>query len=199
MLFNALFRSHLEYGIQVWGTSKNINKIEKIQKKMIRALFTNNGFGHTEPIMANFGILKVPDLFKLRQLCSIAKINEGLAPPSMDEMCQLESEDSRRAGFIKIPARHSKLSDKLPKYYMAKTWNHTMSIVSSNREKYGIPKYTPTAFRNSMTKLLSENYATSCDIKDCYTCNQSVKSKSELNKDSEPITTSLSLSLSPSL
>ena len=171
LLFNALFKSHIEYGIQVWGQGTGIQKIEIIQKKMVRALFTKSGFGHTEPIMKRLGILRVRDLYVLRSVCSIAKIHQELIPDTITDMFDF-GEDKRRTGEIKLPRRTSALSDKLPKYCLAKIWNKiikeedTIRFLIANGES----NFSYRTLKKVVTEHLQAGYAEECVVKHCYTC-----------------------------
>ena len=46
ILYNAVFKSHIEYGDNGQESRKS-----KSSRKDIQALFTKSGFGHTEPIL----------------------------------------------------------------------------------------------------------------------------------------------------
>ncbi len=61
MVYEALIKSHLSYGIILWGnnTSGSMNRLIKLQKKSIRLIEV--GKVHTEPILKKYGLLKVKD------------------------------------------------------------------------------------------------------------------------------------------
>ena len=193
LLFNALFKSHVEYGIQIWGQGTGIQKIEIMQKKMIRALFTKSGFGHTEPIMKQLGILKVKDLYVLRSICSVAKIHQELIPKTINEMFDF-GDDRRRTGAIKLAKRTCALSDKLPKYCLGTIWNNMLRAEDTLRFliAHGESNFSMDDLKTVITSHLQQDYADMCKIKDCYTC------KRQFQPNNDPKTeTEISLSLTP--
>ena len=171
LLFNALFKSHVEYGIQVWGQGTGIKKIELMQKKMVRTLFTKNGFGHTEPIMKRLGILKVKDLYILRTVCTVAKAHQQIIPNAIKTMFDFGDERTR-SGTVKLPKRTCNLADKLPRYCLSKIWNEvlrqedTLRFLIVNGERI----FNIDTIKLVITEFLQKNYKDQCDIKNCYTC-----------------------------
>ena len=184
LLFNSLFKSHVEYGIQVWGQGTGIQKIELMQKKMIRALFTKSGFGHTEPIMKQLGILKVRDLYVLRTVCSIAKIHQGLIPDTITDMFDF-GDDRNRTGQIRLPKRNSALSDRLPKYCLARIWNDTIRAEDTLRFLIvnGESNFSMTSIKKYITEYLQRDYIEICPIKDCYTCKRQFQKPEEIDQE----------------
>ena len=191
LLFNSLFKSHIEYGIQVWGQGTGLQKIEVLQKKMVRALFTKSGFGHTEPIMKRLGILKVRDLYVLRTVCTVAKIHQELIPDTITNMFDF-GEDIRRTGAIKLPRRTCPLSDKLPKYCLAKIWNKVLKEEDTLRFLIvnGESNFSYHLLKKVITEYLQTDYKETCQTKNCYTC------KRQFCQNEDPISTATTLSLS---
>ena len=66
-IYYALFASHLSYGSQIWGQSKNqiINEVPKLQRKAFRIITFNNQFASAEPL---FKELKVLPFHKMIQM-----------------------------------------------------------------------------------------------------------------------------------
>ena len=62
-IYNSLFVSHINYGSLVWGT--NINRISKMQKRVIRIITHSNYIAHTEPLLKKLKLLKVEDMLSL--------------------------------------------------------------------------------------------------------------------------------------
>ena len=193
MLFNSLFKSHIEYGIQVWGQGTGIKKIEQLQKKMVRTLFTRSGFGHTEPIMKRLGILKVRDLYVLRTICTIAKIHQELIPDTITNMFDF-GEDRRRSGEIKLPRRTCALSDKLPKYCLAKIWNQVLKGEDTLRFLIvnGESNFSYHTLKKVITEYLQTDYMEECQAKNCYTCQRQFEKKVETTPSDEQQLISLS-------
>ena len=64
LIYESLIRSHLLYGLELWGNNKSIqmNKLNTLQKKAIRII--GNRF-HTSPIMKNHKILSLRDEYNV--------------------------------------------------------------------------------------------------------------------------------------
>ena len=47
LLFKGLLQPHIEYGISIWGNSKHLNRIIKLQKWGLRTIYKCKPFSHT--------------------------------------------------------------------------------------------------------------------------------------------------------
>ena len=65
-LYYALFHSHLNYGICVWGNAseKLLQPIFMLQKKVIRMISNADYQDNTGPLFVKLSILKLEDIFK---------------------------------------------------------------------------------------------------------------------------------------
>ena len=62
IIYNALFQSHINYGITSWGsTTLNNSGIGKIKKKPIRAVTNSKFNSHTTPLHKDLRLLKCED------------------------------------------------------------------------------------------------------------------------------------------
>ena len=82
LLYFALIHSHILYCLEVWGNSRSIDKVFKLQKKAIRIVYRQNFRAHTEPLFKRAGILKLKDLYKLKILLFAYDYNKQSIPPS---------------------------------------------------------------------------------------------------------------------
>ena len=78
-IYNSLFVSHINYGSLVWGS--NINRISKMQKRVIRIITHSNYIAHTEPLLKNLKLLKVEDMFSLKIQKFLHKLAHNELPP----------------------------------------------------------------------------------------------------------------------
>jgi hypothetical protein len=62
LIYNALIKSKLEYGICIWG-AKNINILETLQKKAVRAIINSKKHYHTNKIFKEHELLKLKDIY----------------------------------------------------------------------------------------------------------------------------------------
>lgn len=70
-VYFAYVQSILSYGIVVWGSSKELNSIFIIQKKIIRTILNLNRQTHCKPYFKQLNILTVPCLYILESVCYI--------------------------------------------------------------------------------------------------------------------------------
>ena len=73
LIFDSLIRSHLTYGLALWGNSKGnmMNKLCSTIKKAVRVLGGKKKI-HTEPILKKYRILNLKDEYK-KQVTLLAK------------------------------------------------------------------------------------------------------------------------------
>ena len=67
ILYYSLIHSHLTYGLILWGNAlqKYISKLERVQKKAIRAITRSKFNAPSSPVFRELNILKLRDLYKL--------------------------------------------------------------------------------------------------------------------------------------
>lgn len=167
-IYNALCKSNIEYGIQIWGLSPKIALIQKSQKRIIRSLFCKNGFAHTEPIMKKYDILNIRDSFKERTMATVYKIKIGLGPEVLRTIFVWNEWEHRRRQEIKIKCNLTPISYKCPNYFSAQIWNMYManrSIVVATENSVSSKIFSKLIKDNCLDK-----YQSSCPLKDCYIC-----------------------------
>ena len=65
-IYLSLINPHLNYGILLWGF--NLERIEKLQKQAIRIITHSYYLAHTSNLFKQQKILKIEDIFKLKQI-----------------------------------------------------------------------------------------------------------------------------------
>ena len=76
---NLEFPFDVNYGILLWGSCSN--KIANLQKKAISILRNSRCHEHTEPLLKAYGLLKVQDIYYLKQLKFYYNLSYSLIPP----------------------------------------------------------------------------------------------------------------------
>ncbi len=125
LLYNALVRPHLEYGICAWATLslKLEKKINIMQNRAIRAVAkVKNHRSHTTPLYQTLKLLKFTDLKNLNLLKMVFKATQNQLPGSLQEMfiSKVNAIDTRSSNKIlfKLP-----LSHKHPTHRAIQLWN----------------------------------------------------------------------------
>ncbi|XP_039287884.1 zinc finger protein 846 [Nilaparvata lugens] len=84
MMYHAVFGSHVQYGILLWGHSPHANDILLLQKKALQILTYSDFIAHCQPI---FRRLKVHTVFGLYILASLTAVKINRA--NMMSRCQV--------------------------------------------------------------------------------------------------------------
>lgn len=149
LLYNSLINSKITYCLESWGNASQIhlNKIFKIQKRVIRIIYKCHPTDHTSNLFKKSNILPIFQLYTLRisllshkSFYSVSKSNSTLAA---------------------YPTRHSHLSLPLPKsssacghrqvtYQMATIWN---SLPDKIRKIYDINNFKVALKRHLLDSL----------------------------------------------
>ena len=86
LLFNAIFKSHYEYGALIWGTSREVeNKIERLQRTALLLVNGSSAKIHSEPLFSKFKVLKFKDTKIIQQISIAHSIVYEKAPVSLRE------------------------------------------------------------------------------------------------------------------
>ena len=66
LVYNTLIKSHLEYGIIIWGSSRceQLKKVKILQKKAVRNVSNKHLRAHCTPIFGKLELLKLEDLYR---------------------------------------------------------------------------------------------------------------------------------------
>ena len=84
MIYNAIFKPHLEYGTPIWSASKATkNKLITQQKRAIRYIDGKDAKKHSEHLFKRFKILKFDDLVKYNNILLGHSIIHNYAPPAV--------------------------------------------------------------------------------------------------------------------
>lgn len=81
-LYHSLFSSHLLYGAQVWGQSRNCHteKLFTAQKKVIRTINFADVRAHSTPLFFNSKILKLEDTIKIMNIIFVKNCLDKVTP-----------------------------------------------------------------------------------------------------------------------
>ena len=105
-LYNALILPHVNYNLIIWGHYSN--RIEKLQKRALRAITCSAYNAHTEPIFKALNLLKVKDIFLQSKLKLFHKhVNQKL-PPTFNYLkfttcSSLHVHDTRSKANLVVP------------------------------------------------------------------------------------------------
>ena len=171
MLYYSLLFSHLNYAIEVWGSTQNIylNRILILQKRAVRLIsFCDRrredfSFPSSDPLFYNLHIHKIQDIFVLRIAKFIFNCLNKITPLNFHDWFTLTIQVHRyntRSKYVDIDnsihtrtlfvptARTSYYGLKLIKVLGPKLWNNLPSILRVGNTSY------PIFIRNLKKNLL---------------------------------------------
>ena len=110
-IYYALVQPHLQYGIIFWsGVNKtNLNKIFRIQKKIVRFITNSDHLAHTTPLFKNLSILKLDDIRKLEMAKFIFNDIEGPNFFHFINQSSLHSYHTRNQLSLRLPQPRSNI------------------------------------------------------------------------------------------
>ena len=162
-IYNSLFKSHIEYGIQAWGNSSNpgIKGIYQLQKKAVRYISNAKKLSHTSNLFATHKILKLSDLIKYNEVIFMHKfVNNKLPLSFKNHFVKLNSfERSLGIQLEKVSKASLKV---LPSYSMPKSWN-SLPLELKRESSMNI-------FKKTYKKRIFETYSSSCTKTNCISC-----------------------------
>jgi hypothetical protein len=176
LLYNALVKSHLQYGIAAWGS--HITKpLTIIQKKAIRYVTNSKRNEHTAPLFHKLKTLKIQDMY-IMEICKLAhKCVHKTGPTSLYSLINIQNitaatRSSYDGTILEVPRiRLTKTANthivKLPTY-----WNN----LEQDLRNAITHKILGNRVKNSK---LSEYAKEKCNTKDCYTCKDKKNSPSQ--------------------
>ena len=166
-IYFALIHPHLNYGTLTWGF--NLNRIEKLQKQAVRIITHSYYLEHTSNLFKRLRILKIEDIFWLKQLVFYYKFIWNTLPTPIKNILTTQSNQVRAchtAFFLKPPIfvntenakqciRHS-----IPKLINGSDKKFIVNIISGSIANLRL-------LYKDVTYL---NYNTECEDENCYPC-----------------------------
>ena len=84
--YNAYILPHLDYCCSAWGTSANIYKLFKLQKRAVRIMMDSDYNYPTKELFRYLHIMPLPDRIKYKNMCLVFKSLKHMVPSYMTDM-----------------------------------------------------------------------------------------------------------------
>ena len=171
-LYDSLIVPHFNYGILAWGY--DMNRIFKLQKKVVRT-FTNSKFNaHTEPLFKEYNLLKIMDLFRIAVLKFYFNYKHMTLPFYFQSFNIIQRRDvhrynTRQRNSLSSTKTNRVFSEKCIRVQVTKVVNSTVPEIINKIDTHsydGFCRYAKHVFINK--------YQTECSIQNCYICNNSI-------------------------
>lgn len=167
ILYNALIRSKLEYGVEFFRHSSALKGLQVLQKMAVRWIVMARRRAHTSAYFKKLKILRVSDLGAVRQLKHVHNALQEKLPKSINKFLH----KVRRGGetYVSLPLVRKCWLQKLPDYAFGKTWNEYHACNKTIYENEISLKRWIACVRDQIIS----SYSTTCDVKNCFSCRQS--------------------------
>ena len=169
LLYNALFKANLEYGLIAYGdklTSKQSNTITKLQKQSIRLIFNAKPKVHTKQLYEIAKILPAKEAFKAEAIKLVFKNTNELTRSSQPKLISNLINKSKKYRNTRLSQDPSKIpmKNKTPGtliYKISKIWNETSQDLRNSGSYLTLNR----ALKSSAISSLDE-----CKTPNCHTC-----------------------------
>ena len=154
-VYFAIFQSHLNYGLSVWGQAQEIylQKIRTIQNKVLRKITNADYDTHITDIFKQTNVLKLTDLFKNKIMSLMWDFDHNVLPSSLNDFFVYTNEhryETRTAetGLIQLNANFRTAKNKSFPYLGTKMLN----------EMKVNPIYNPILSKKTFTVRVKKEY-----------------------------------------
>ena len=171
ILYHSLISPYLNYSILAWGF--NLNRIDKLQKQSVRIITHSYYLEHTGNLFKILKILKVEDIFKMKQFLFYKNFITNSIPNSIKNILTLQTSELRTCHtsyFLKPPA---KANTEIAKHCI----RHSIpTLINDKNNKDFIENNCQGQLSNESIKNLFKTktfatYSANCTDEKCYPCN----------------------------
>ena len=136
-IYHALFESHIHYACIIWGQNLcTINRLVILQKKASRLIHFKERNTHTDSLIFESKMVKLPDKIKIENFLFISKYVKNILPSIFNSWCIFSSTSHNyetsfaTKGHLKILTDTTTTYGKKAFISMAtKTWNNIQSQI----------------------------------------------------------------------
>ena len=158
------------YGILAWG--RQTNAIHKIQKRAIRIIAASKYNAHTEPLFKQLNLLKASDICKLQELKFYHKLINRQLPKYFEcfvyqTNLDLHNYNTRRGHRLHIPRINHTFAQLNIRHSVIQTVNNMPDNVIDKIRTHNLK-----GFSNYAKNYFISTYETTCEIANCYVCQQ---------------------------
>ena len=139
MLYHSLVSPHLNYCSIVWGftSSKNINRIHRLQKRGMRIVTNSSYLSHSLPLFLKMQILPIPELISLETAIFMYKLNSNLLPCIFNDHFTVNSNihnyNTRNAQNLHLPLNRTSCSQSSIFYNGPVLWNNIQTSIKNSK------------------------------------------------------------------
>lgn len=163
LIYNSLFRSHLEYCIIAWGKSNNsqMSKLQSLQKKCLRYVANVRINAHVNPLFLKYNLLNVSDTVDYNLGIFMYQHTYGGLPISFENFFQKLHSHDRNLNYMIAGVKYAHLKS-IPVNSIPMFWN---SLSLDMKRSTSIH-----SFKTKLSDYLQLNYTIPCKKQNCYSC-----------------------------
>ena len=170
ILYYSLVNPYLNYSILAWGY--NLNRIEKLQKQSVRIITHSYYLEHTGNLFKSLKILKVEDIFKLKQILFYKNFITNKLPHPIKDILTIQHSELRACHtsyFLKPPAKtNTEIAKQCIRYSIP-------DLINDKKNKTFIEKNCQGQLSSETVKNLFKiktfaTYTSDCTDENCYPC-----------------------------
>ena len=167
-IYNALFRSHMEYGISIYSRGDNIDKIAKLQKRAIFLIDGPSNKRHSEPIFKKHLQLTIEDIREISDISLAHSVVHNYAPTKVTEYLKKQHphpeinlrRNDELFNLVQIDANQNSICDHI----IPNLWNN---LSPENKQQTKIEKLKAAI---KFEKLNNYTNNPICPIANCFIC-----------------------------
>lgn len=164
LIYNSLFKSHLDYCNIAWGKSNNnlISQLLVLQKRALRYVANVKSNAHADPLYLRYKCLNVRDMTDFNMGIFMYQYTHKSLPCSFENIFQQLQNHDRNLNYVTHRVRSSCLKSN-PLNILPVFWNSLCLELKRSS--------TLNVFKKRLYKSLQEKYISKCNIQNCFACN----------------------------
>ena len=175
-LYFSLINPYINYSILAWGF--NMDRIEKLQKQAIRVITDSYYLQHTNNLFQQLKILKIEDIFELKQILFYHKFLNNTLPISISEILTSQPENLRAchtAFFLKPAIRaNTEAAKQCIRHSIPELINKYNNLDLDDKYSKAFIENISVKSPACVKKLFKEKtfltYTSECTDEKCYPC-----------------------------
>ena len=172
IIYFSLINSHLNYGILLWGF--NLDRIENLQKKAIRIITHSYTLAHTSNLFKQLKILKVEDIFKMKQLIFYYNFIKDTLPNPVKNILTAETRDLRTAHtatYLKPPDKpNTEAAKQCIRFSIPEFINEFGKDKKEKEFIDNLPNISILTLKTQYKNKIFVSYPPKCTEEECYPC-----------------------------
>ena len=171
-LYKSLFVPHINYGSLLLGHAGGA--LDKIQKKAVRTITYSNYIAHSEPLLKELSLLKVKDLFELKNFKFLFKLYHNTLPPSFNYyrsyLGKIVTSYTLRPHLLPVPRVSHVFAEAGLLYKLVLTKNKLAASDEVISFRIYDQSYSQIGFNQYVIKKMVDSYSYVCVLNHCHAC-----------------------------